>query len=938
MAGSPGTFRFPEVNATPPAPPAGYALIYIKTNNVLYLQDSSGTEIALGSASAITQLTGDVTASGPGVSTATVVSVGGASASDIAAAVTAYLAATASNTASTIVKRDASGNFAANIITAALSGNATTATTATNFSGSLVGDVTGTQGATVVASVGGSSAANIHNAELAANAATAANTASTIVKRDASGNFAANVITASLTGNVTGNVSGSSASFTGNLVGDVTGTQGATVVATVGGSSAANVHSAELLANASTASNTASTIVKRDASGNFAANIITAALSGNATTATTSINFSGSLVGDVSGTQGATSVDTVGGSSAANIHSAELLANAATNANTASTIVKRNASGNFSAGTITANLSGNATTATTAVSFSGALVGDVTGTQGATVVSTVGGSTAANVHSAELLANAATDANTASTIVKRDASGNFTAGTITAALTGLVNGVDTAAHAARHQPGGADAIATAAPIANLNYASTNTEGTATSLARSDHSHALDVGTPVQIGTSNNAGASNAGVRADHVHAHGNQTVGTLHAAVTTTVNGFMSAADKVKLDAATNANTASTLVMRDASGNFAAGTITANLSGNATSATTAGSATNFTGSLVGDVTGTQGATVVSTVGTSSAANVHSAELLANAATDANTASTIVKRDASGNFIAGAITAKSVEVNGTGGAGFLQLDTQSSTPATPAAGNVKVYTNTSNGFNRVREIDSNGSTFALDRDLYEVVYNTTGSSIPKGTLVYINGVYTGGAPNVPTIALARSDSPTTAPAFGITYDTIANNSFGRILTAGNITGIDTSAFANGNAVYLSSTVAGAMTATEPLAPNISQLIGYVTNAAVSGNIDLSIRAGLNTASGSYRSSFKVGPGSGSAEVDVVFANAFLATLGWNPTATFKLLLPPTQGGAGSYLSNTDGAGTLGWTNPLVNIDGGSAASNYTASQVIDGGTP
>ena len=41
------------------------------------------------------------------------------------------------------------------------------------------------------------------------------------------------------------------------------------------------------------------------------------------------------------------------------------LIDAATNANTASAIVKRDASGNFSAGTITAALSGNATTATT---------------------------------------------------------------------------------------------------------------------------------------------------------------------------------------------------------------------------------------------------------------------------------------------------------------------------------------------------------------------------------------------------------------------------------------------------------------------------------------------------------------------------------------------------------------------------------------------
>ena len=55
--------------------------------------------------------------------------------------------------------------------------------------------------------------------------------------------------------------------------------------------------------------------------------------------------------------------------------------------------------------------------------------------------------------------------------------------------------------------------------------------------------------------------------------------------------GSMSAADKTKLDAATAANTASTLVLRDGSNNFAAGTITATLTGNASSAAIASALT-----------------------------------------------------------------------------------------------------------------------------------------------------------------------------------------------------------------------------------------------------------------------------------------------------------------------------------------------------------
>lgn len=114
--------------------------------------------------------------------------------------------------------------------------------------------------------------------------------------------------------------SGGSSSIT--LTGDVTGsgtTSVATTVAKVGGVLAATIASATGSVGNATDANIVSTLVKRDASGNFSAGTITASLNGNATsattanTATTAINFSGSLSGDVSGTQGTTSVDKIKG-------------------------------------------------------------------------------------------------------------------------------------------------------------------------------------------------------------------------------------------------------------------------------------------------------------------------------------------------------------------------------------------------------------------------------------------------------------------------------------------------------------------------------------------------------------------------------------------------------------------------------------------------
>jgi hypothetical protein len=107
------------------------------------------------------------------------------------------------------------------------------------------------------------------------------------------------------------------------------------------------------------------------------------------------------------------------------------MVSAATNANTASTIVKRDASGNFLAGTITAALAGNASTATKwATARDLSLTGDATAT-----FSSVDGST--NVSSALTLATVNTNVGTfgaASSIP-----------VITVNAKGLVTGVSTAA-------------------------------------------------------------------------------------------------------------------------------------------------------------------------------------------------------------------------------------------------------------------------------------------------------------------------------------------------------------------------------------------------------------------------------------------------------------------------------------------------------------
>ena len=156
------------------------------------------------------------------------------------------------NTGSTVVNRDSNGDFAAGTITAALTGNASTATTLeTARSIAVAGVVAGTvsfngsadvtinttyvdDDITALAAMSGtgfvsrtaantyaqrtlavtaSSGITLTNADgVSGNptinvASTASNSANNLVLRDASGNFAAGTITAALVGNVTGQVS-----------------------------------------------------------------------------------------------------------------------------------------------------------------------------------------------------------------------------------------------------------------------------------------------------------------------------------------------------------------------------------------------------------------------------------------------------------------------------------------------------------------------------------------------------------------------------------------------------------------------------------------------------------------------------------------------------------------------------------------------------------
>jgi hypothetical protein len=152
--------------------------------------------------------------------------------------------------------------------------------------------------------------------------------------------------------------------------------------------------------------------------------------------------------------------------------------------------------------------------------------------------------------------------NIASTLVQRDASGNFSAGVITGNLSGNVTGGVTG-----NVTGNASTASKLATAQTINV-SGDVTGTAQSF---DGSAAITIPTAISAGVIVNADIND-------------------NAQIADTKLATISTANKVSNSAttATSANTASAIVARDTNGNFSAGTITADLfSGNASTASSA---------------------------------------------------------------------------------------------------------------------------------------------------------------------------------------------------------------------------------------------------------------------------------------------------------------------------------------------------------------
>ena len=150
------------------------------------------------------------------------------------------------------------------------------------------------------------------------------------------------------------------------------------------------------------------------------------------------------------------------------------------------------------------------------------------------------------------------------------------------------------------------------------------------------------------------------------------------------------------------------------------------------------------------------------------------------------------------------------------------------PAPPVSGTLVLQSTNQQGFSVPHVYDTQGNAMELTRECLTIVRNVTGSPMTKGQVVRV----TGSTGSVPTVGLAKADSPATLPAVGILYENIANNAYGRMLIIGNLENFNLSAFSTGALLYVSDTVAGGLTATPP---TLAQSMGSVLNNGVGNGV-------------------------------------------------------------------------------------------------------
>ena len=128
----------------------------------------------------------------------------------------------------------------------------------------------------------------------------------------------------------------------------------------------------------------------------------------------------------------------------------------------------------------------------------------------------------------------------------------------------------------------------------------------------------------------------------------------------------------------------------------------------------------------------------------------------------------------------------------------------------------------------------GTTLHIGQDTFVHVRNNTASIITKGTAVYATGTL--GASGRITVAPMIANGTIPGRYFiGLAAENIAIGADGEVCSYGKIRQINTNAYNDGDVLWLSPSVAGQLTTTEPTAPNLKIATAFVIHAATNGTL-------------------------------------------------------------------------------------------------------
>lgn len=138
---------------------------------------------------------------------------------------------------------------------------------------------------------------------------------------------------------------------------------------------------------------------------------------------------------------------------------------------------------------------------------------------------------------------------------------------------------------------------------------------------------------------------------------------------------------------------------------------------------------------------------------------------------------------------------------------------------------------------------NGTTQKVGEDNFYHVRNTTGSTIPKGTAVRFAGT-TGNSGRLLIAPMIANGTSPSQYYMGVTSEAISNNADGKVYQFGKMRGVNTSSFADGDILYVSTTVAGGFQTTQPTAPNNIIVAAAVVHSANNGTLMIRPTLGSN----------------------------------------------------------------------------------------------